>query len=169
MFAWLPHFRIILDWYHLKKKCKYEFSLGLKGAEIRDSVLAELLPLLWLGKVDAAIEYLNNINPDYIKANKYIDRLIGYIELNWKHIPCYALRKELGLRNSSNKDEKSNDLIVSRRQKDNGMSWSKRGSVALATITAIHKNNEQNNWYSRKEYNVSEPAKQIRQDYFVVV
>jgi hypothetical protein len=28
----------------------------------------------------------------------------------------------------------------------NGMSWSKQGSVALATITAMHVNNEHKNW-----------------------
>jgi len=35
---------------------------------------------------------------------------------------------------------KANDLIVSGRQKDNGMSWSKTGSVTLASLTALKRN-----------------------------
>jgi hypothetical protein len=153
LFSWLPHYRIILDWYHLKKKCKYELSLALKGKTIRNSILEDLLPILWLGKVDDSIEYVSNINPDNIKSNHNIERLIGYFERNKEHIPCYALRKKLGLRNSSNKGEKSNDLIVSDRQKENGMSWSKKGSVALATITALYLNNESKNWYHKEQLN----------------
>jgi len=61
-------------------------------------------------------------------------------------IPCYALRKQLGLRNSSNIGEKANDMIVSNRQKHNGMSRSNNGSVAFATVSAAFRNNEVNNW-----------------------
>jgi hypothetical protein len=39
-------------------------------------------------------------------------------------IPVYAVRRQLGLRNSSNRGEKANDLLVAARQKHNGMSWS---------------------------------------------
>ncbi|MDO9535590.1 MAG: hypothetical protein Q7J85_09755, partial [Bacillota bacterium] len=62
---------------------------------------------------------------------------------------CYALRKQLGLRNSSNKGEKANDLCVADRQKHNGMSWSKSGSVALASVISLHLNNEQELWCSK--------------------
>lgn len=153
MFSWLPHYRIILDWYHLQKKCKYELSLALKGKTIRNSILSELLPILWVGKVDDAIEYAENINPDSIKSTHNIQRLIGYFERNKEHIPCYALRKKLGLRNSSNKGEKINDLTVSDRQKENGMSWSNKGSVALATITTLYLNNESKKWYHNEQIN----------------
>lgn len=146
MFQWLPHVRIILDWYHLKKKCEYELSLVLKGSKIRNKILDELLPILWLGKLDAATVFLQNIDPLQIKSGQSVDRLIGYFERNRDYIPCYALRKQLGLRNSSNKGEKANDLCVADRQKHNGMSWSKPGSVALATVTALHVNNEQKRW-----------------------
>jgi hypothetical protein len=63
----------------------------------------------------------------------------------------FHLRKQLGLRNSSNIREKINDLIVSERQKHNGMSWSKQGSVALATVTAIKRNEEDRTWFENKE------------------
>jgi len=151
MFQWLPHVRIILDWYHLKKKCEYELSLALKGSKIRNAVLEQLLPLLWLGKVEAAVEYVQNINPKNLKTGQLVERQVGYFERNREYIPCYALRHKLGLCNSSNKGEKANDLCVASRQKHNGMSWSKHGSVALATVTAMHINNEQRHWYSENK------------------
>jgi hypothetical protein len=147
-FSWLKSYRVILDWYHLKKKCQQELSLALKGKNHRNSVLSELLPALWLGKVDKAISILRGLNPDIIKSKDNIEKLIGYFNRNNEFIPCYALRKKLKLRVSSNKGEKANDLVVSNRQKNNGMSWSKDGSVALATIKTIHLNNEQNKWFS---------------------
>jgi len=47
--------------------------------------------------------------------------------------------------------EKMNDLIISERQKHNGMSWSKQGYVALASVTAIKRNREAKIWFQKKE------------------
>ncbi len=66
-------------------------------------------------------------------------------------IPAYAVRRELGLRNSSNRGEKSNDLIVSERKKHNGMSWTKSGSVALASVTSLKKNKEYKKWFQERK------------------
>ena len=46
-----------------------------------------------------------------------------------------------------------NDLVVAERQKHNGMSWSKNGSVALASITSLKRNKEYKNWFEKKEVN----------------
>jgi hypothetical protein len=78
-------------------------------------------------------------------------KLIAYLERNNEMIPCYALRKRLGLRNSSAIGEKMNDLIVSSRQKHNGMSWSKNGSLALATLTTAKLNGEDHIWLRKKK------------------
>lgn len=119
-----------------------QLSLGMRGRVIRNEVLNELLPLLWYGLVDHAIAFVNTLERSQIKDPEAITRLIGYFERNRAHIPCYAVRKELGLRNSSNIGEKMNDLVVSDRQKHNGMSWSVSGSVSLASLTALARNNE---------------------------
>ena len=146
-FAWFAPIQLILDWYHLEEKCKKQLSLALKGRQIRNQVLAELTARLWQGLVDSAIEYLQHLNPTKIKDQDALDKLIGYLRHNHPHIPCYCVRKRLGLRNSSNKGEKSNDLLVSERQKHNGMSWSKWGSVALAAITTLIRNREYQTWF----------------------
>lgn len=146
LFLDLLPFKIILDWFHLEKKCKERLSMGMKGKCIRNKVLGHITPLLWHGKVEAAITYLQGLNKGDIKNQDEIKRLIGYFERNRDFIPCYALRQKLGLRVSSNRVEKANDLVVSSRQKHNGMSWSTSGSTGLATITSMHLNNEQANW-----------------------
>ena len=159
-FSWVRSFTMILDWYHLKDKCKRELSLALRNSRLRNSLLERILPLLWLGKTDATIRALKRVRKDHLKEGKTTEGVIAYLERNRNNIPCYALRKQLGLRNSSNKGEKANDLAVSDRQKHNGMSWSRVGSPALAAITILHLNKEQKNWYrhSRIDYKLVEPA-----------
>jgi hypothetical protein len=146
-FAWLSAFQIVLDWYHLKKRCKEQLSMALKGRVIRNALLEELLPCLWHGCVDRAITLLQSVDPTKIKNQKAMADLIAYLERNRPYIPCYSVRKHLGLRNSSNRGEKANDLVVSDRQKHNGMSWSKPGSVALTAVTALVRNKEYKQWF----------------------
>jgi len=118
---------------------------GLLGYS--DRPLAQLLPCLWHGCVDRAITLLHAVEPTKIKDQAALDILIGYLQRNRPYLPCYAVRKQLGLRNSSNLGEKANDLIVSDRQKHNGMSWSKPGSAALAAVTALVRNREYKRWF----------------------
>jgi len=150
-FAWYANIGIILDWYHLVKKCKEQLSMGMKSRNVRNAILEQLLPLLWLGLTDRAISLLGDINDADIKNRAAIEKLKEYLRRNAPYIPCYAIRKALGLRNSSNRGEKANDLIVSDRQKHNGMSWSKTGSVALATLSALKRNNEYMKWFEERE------------------
>ncbi|MEJ5308486.1 MAG: hypothetical protein WHX52_01825 [Anaerolineae bacterium] len=140
--------QIILDWYHLMEKCKLQLSLAMKGRVLRNQVLTRLRPLLWHGCVGQAMAMLRDIPADQIKDRDALDKLRGYLERNQSSIPCYAVRKQLGLRNSSQAGEKANDLVVSTRQKHNGMSWRSRGSTALASITALVKNREYSRWFS---------------------
>ncbi len=142
LFLDLVPFKIILDWFHLDKKCKERLSSAMKGKKIRNQVLDHIIPLLWHGKIDTTISYLEGLNKDDIKNQEEIRLLIGYFERNRSYIPCYALRQKLGLRVSSNLVEKANDLVVSSRQKHNGMSWSTSGSNSLASVTSIHLNRE---------------------------
>ena len=71
-------------------------------------------------------------------------------------IACYRLRAAYGLRSSSNSVEsnsveKVNDLLVSRRQKHNGTSWTRFGSTGLALVTALVLNSHLDQWVlSRK-------------------
>jgi hypothetical protein len=139
-------FKIILDWFHLKKKCKDLLSMAIKGKQDKNQLLTELLAWLWLGKVDQAMKLLLEVSQESIKNQKELNNLTNYLDRNSNCIPCYALRKKLGLRISSNPVEKANDLLVSNRQKHNGMSWSAEGSTSLATLTALRRNSEDRQW-----------------------
>ena len=147
------NYKVILDWYHLKKKCKEQLSMALKGSKIRNEFLEGFLACLWFGNVGGAIKKLQSIDPEKVKNNDYIAALTDYLQRVRSHVPCYALRKELGLRNSSNLGEKANDIIVSSRQKHNGMSWSNGGSVAFATVAAVSHNREIEQWVHHRGIN----------------
>jgi hypothetical protein len=140
-------YTVILDWYHLKKKCKELISSSVKGnKEEKQAIIRDLLRMLWVGNADEAIEYLNGLDRKIIKCDRWFGELTGYLDRKRPQIVCYALRAGLGLRNSSNRVEKANDMLVAKRQKHNGMSWSREGSGALAAINMILLNNEAEQW-----------------------
>ena len=139
-----------MDWFHLVKKCKELLSLAMKGRIVRNEILREVMPFLWHRLTDKAIGLLKGIEAEKVKNDEKLSKLIAYLERNKEMIPCYAIRKSLGLRNSSAIGEKMNDLIVSSRQKHNGMSWSKIGSLALAALTTAKLNGESQVWLEKR-------------------
>jgi hypothetical protein len=157
-FAWFSNLGMILDWYHLEDKCQRQLSLAMKGTTVRNDALTALSNLLWYGRVESAREFLRNLPKSDIKNPDALQGLIGYIERNRPYIPCYEVRKRLGLRNSSNIGEKMNDLLVSGRQKHNGMSWSVSGSSAMAALEALKRNNEYQHWFEYHEIELKQAA-----------
>lgn len=145
-FSFCPH-RVILDWFHLKKKCQELLSMALKGKDIRNKVLQKLLRILWTGNVKGAVSYLETLDAALIKNQKWLQEQIHYLLRKEDGIVCYALRAHFGLRNSSNCVEKENDLLVAQRQKHNGMSWSVHGSCALAAIEMVFHNGYDDIWF----------------------
>ena len=120
--------------------------MSVKGKEKRNEILQKLLRILWAGNVDEAIDFLQKTEETVVRQNNRIDELCRYIEKHRGHIPPYALRAKLGLKNSSNRVEKANDIIVAQRQKHNGMSWSVTGSSGLAQISVLITNGELKSW-----------------------
>ena len=154
VFAFHPSI-LILDWYHLKKKCMELLSMSIKGKEERNTVLEKLLRHLWVGNLEEADAYLHSLSDSKIKSRSRLEELCSYLERKGDSIPCYALRAALGLRNSSNPVEKANDLLVAERQKHNGMSWTPHGSGALASIQMLFENNLAKSWFSEKKRSYS--------------
>ena len=125
--------------------------MALQGRKIRNEVLAELLPLLWQGRVTSAIQYLLALPSEQVKQAAERAQLTDYLERHRPHMPCYAVRQQLGLWHSSQRGEKDNDLVVAARQKHNGMSWSPQGSVALAALATAARNQELERWFQTSE------------------
>lgn len=149
-FTWHPYTTMILDWYHVVKKFKEGLSLACCGKVVRNKHVWGVLRFLWYGMVKEAIEYLQNIPATDLKNPEMINKLIGYLKRNRKNIPCYALRKALGLQNSSNPAERMNNILTASRQKRNGMSWSKTGSHALTALTSVVCNKATKSWLQNK-------------------
>lgn len=154
---------VILDWYHLRKHCCELPGMALKGGKsnrpMQYEVKRRLFRMLWAGNVDAACEYLEGLGEDEVKCRKRLGDLVGYLRAREPQIACYAVRRALGLRVSSNRVEKANDLVVASRQKHKGMSWSRQGSWSLGAVTALCLNRESAAWrkagHPRRELNES--------------
>jgi len=154
-FSFRPYV-LILDWYHLRKKCKELISSSIRGTkEQKKDDTQNLLRMLWVGNVKEAASYLNELDESRIKSSYWLGELIGYLERKEPQIVCYALRQSFGLRVSSNMVEKANDILVAQRQKHNGMSWSFEGSGCLASITMVMQNNEIDQWLRTKSLSFS--------------
>jgi hypothetical protein len=97
---------IILDWYHFRKKCIEKLGMAMRSRVIRNEVLEQLMPMLWHGLTQKAIDFLNETETSLIKNQTQMTELISYLERNKPYIPCYEIRKKLGLKNSSAIGEK---------------------------------------------------------------
>lgn len=147
-------YSIFLDYYHASNKVYELTSMWVRGSKKRkESIRATLRAYIWTGRVDCVLSYLDTFlkikgaktdediekNPEIANAKKYKE-LVGYFTRKGNYIPCYALRKELGLVNSSNCVEQTNNVMIAARQKNNGMSWSKDGSLGIAVLTMLKRN-----------------------------
>ena len=170
----------ILDWFHITEKLKQRLSSAIVHEMVEDprsvakaentgkksdikrcakSVLYErkLKSILWVGNVAEATSYLRNIDPKDIKNQTAIEKLIDYLNRKKEWITCYAIRRRLGLRNSSNGSEGDNQTIVAKRQKDNLMSWSEMGSYAASNVNIVYINEEDETWYREGKVTFSVP------------
>lgn len=154
-FSWHPAVSLILDWFHVVKKFKELLSMAMKGRELRNAQAKALLRMLWYGMVDEAIAHLRSIDSSQIKDPKQIELLIGYVERNRSWLPNYALRRRLDLGNSSNPAERTNNLIASQRQKNNGMSWSTGGSQALSALACVVLNDRTRKWLTEAKFTLT--------------
>ena len=130
------------------KPCRERTSLSRLYAE-------EACLIAWAGNVAQLIAYIRCIPAKDVKDESARSRLIGYLERKADMITCYALRKRVGLINSSNGSEQQNQMLVSQRQKQPLMAWGKPGSGALASVTSIYRNDEDRRWFGSGEATLS--------------
>jgi hypothetical protein len=161
-FSFRPY-TLILDWYHLKKKCKELISSSLNGTIAQKKGFTQIfLRMLWVGNVKEAVLYLKNLDGSQVKSSYWLGELIGYLERKEAQIVCYAVRHGFGLRVSSNRVEKANDLLVAQRQKHSGMSWSFDGSSSLASVSMIMLNGDTDQWLRAHSLSFSMPVATVK-------
>ena len=123
----------ILDWYHAEDKIRQLMTQIALNKEAKEKANELMIKELWEGRGDQPIKYLAEMK---VKNEKKRAELLGYLEKNRNYLIDYRRRKEAGKIIGSGRMEKQNDIIVAKRQKKKGMSWSKKGSRNLALVTA---------------------------------
>ena len=150
-FEWHGNIGILLDWPHMIRRCARLMRAALPEREVRLEYLREIRRYLWFGAVDPAVRFIKAIPVKTLGQKESINEAISYLQRNRSRIPCYAARKQLGLRNSSNRVETENNRVISSRQKKRGMSWSEEGSLSLAALTVVERNGHRDHWLRKKE------------------
>lgn len=140
---------MIVCWYHLAKRCGEFLSRAGRGKQHRNDLRHELLSLLWEGKVQEAIAYLDSRRSE-MKSAEAIDGLQAYLRRREPYLPNYRARQEASLWIASNRVEKLNDATVSDRCKGRGMAWTPPGVLSLAKLESSECNGELACWRSRR-------------------
>ena len=138
--AAFPNKELVLDWYHLTKKCKELLSMVTRGRQQRRDLLRQLMPLLWEGKVEQAITILQGLRQTARREDK-LDELIAYLQKHRPYIPNYKQRRRRCQFNSSNAAERACNVLVAHRQKHKSMHWILQGADALCALQTL--------WYNR--------------------
>ena len=128
--------RIVLDWYHLQHRV-YQLLCGMAHSSSEREVWQEqILSWLWQGQMDEAVSFVRGLPPSSVRREKDRSALLYYLEKHAGEIVNYQRRQLAGKVIGSGRMEKCVDQVIGRRQKEKGMSWSKRGSRSLAMVTA---------------------------------
>ena len=131
---------IILDWYHLRKKCAELMSMIARTKAEKATHLQTLLAYLWRGQTDQAVAYLKTeVVPRHVGK---LTELVTYLDKHTSEIIDYQRRQQAGKPIGSGRMEKGVDLTVAQRQKRKGMSWSDLGSHALALLKTVELNGQ---------------------------
>jgi len=147
---YMQHGELILDWYHLAKKCKDLCCMIARGREAKDALLSSLKRKLWYGKVADSLSLLEAYRPQ-TKNEKRLYELIGYLRKHQAEIPDYNERRIHCQFNGSGHVEKANDLLVARRQKHQGMHWSLETSDSLCALKTLMLNHGWEAYWQKRE------------------
>lgn len=149
---------LVLDWYHLVKKCYELTSMVCRGRKAKASLMGRLIPRLWRGQVDDAIAQLEAHRPE-CRNEKKLNELINYLAAREPYIVNYKERRAKRIYIGSGHAEKACDLIVSRRQKHKGMHWSEATADGLAALKTLVLNDSWDlYWLERKVLPLAVPA-----------
>ena len=127
---------LVLDWYHLTKKCYEMTSMICYGRQAKAALIGPLISNLWRGQVDDALAQLEAYRPKCRNEQK-LDELISYLTARKPYLVNYKDRRARRIYIGSGHAEKACDLIVSRRQKHKGMHWSRETADGLAALKTL--------------------------------
>jgi len=104
----LPTTMMILDWWHLRKKCAELGSRICRGHLAKERFLRQVQRRLWRGEVDAACAYLEAYRPQARNTEK-LEELLAYLRARREFLPNYRQRYTTRRYIGSGHTEKLND------------------------------------------------------------
>lgn len=121
-----------LDWWHYQRRLRQ----ALRGEE---KLLGELLRLLRAGEGERHRRLLRLTRLKAQGETEQLDELIEYLESNWEAVyGAWSLREKVKAREvlvvGSGAVEKNIELVIGRRFKKRGMSWSRAGANNLLKL-----------------------------------
>ena len=140
---YFPKAAYLLDWWHLKERVHdglREIYPRRHQWHQRRKLNESLLSRLWHGDQPGALVELAEIAPVHAAAKEALRTLTVYLTGNAEGIVDYEAWQEMGRAISSSIVEKTVDLLVSRRCKHQGMSWSRDGADAITLLRTIVEN-----------------------------
>jgi hypothetical protein len=139
MLAHLTPKQLILDWYHLHRKCRTYCRRLAVDPIAQTELLRRVSRRLWQGKVTSALWLLERYRSKS-QDTETLDSFIAYLQSRRAWIPNYRQRRMDRRFIGSGHVEKANDLLVAKRQKIPGMQWSLPTSDALAALRTLSLN-----------------------------
>jgi hypothetical protein len=146
---------LILDWYHLHHRCYQVATQVCRDKPTRVRFLGTMGRLLWHGDVDGAIAASDEFRaeakaPPDPRRPAPLDEWVTYLDARRPFIPCYRERRRQRHYIGSGQAEKANDLLVARRQKNQGMHWSEETSVALMRLRTLRLNGDWDRYWQQR-------------------
>ena len=131
----LPQAKLVLDWFHLCKRCRELTSMIGKDRAARRALYREVRKRLWKGEVAESLALLEGYRGQ-AQSEARLEELIAYLASREESLVNYreqwVKRQYIG----SGGVEKANDLIVARRMKRRGMCCANLPSKCLDHQTA---------------------------------
>jgi hypothetical protein len=146
----LPKAKLVLDWFHLCKRCRELTSMIGKDRAARRTLYREIRRLLWKGEVAESLARLEGYRGQ-AQSEGRLEELIAYLRSREESLVNYreqwVKRQYIG----SGGVEKANDLIVARRMKRRGMHWSLETADSLAALKTLWLNHGWERYWGRRE------------------
>ena len=131
---------LILDWYHLRKKCYQLMSMIAPNKAEKEAHLQIILAHLWQGQTHQALTYLQT--KVMVRNPTKFEELLTYLRKHTSEIINYEKRQLAGKTIGSGRMEKGVDQTIGHRQKRKGLSWRDLGSRALGLLKMVELNHQ---------------------------
>ena len=131
---------LILDWYHLRKKCYELISMIARNKSEKETHLQIILAHLWQGQTKDALAYLQT--QVLVRNPTKFEELLTYLHKHTSEIINYEKRQLAGKTIGSGRMEKGVDQTIGHRQKRKGLSWRDLGSRALGLLKMVELNHQ---------------------------